>query len=315
MTQGFWHRGAGLEIQKLAPNADGVLIASWSGHGPLQLSEPLEARTMPERISTMTRFCAAAALALADAGKTPVGFAVQLHDESPLQEGFRFDAPSGEPDQAASPLIPDPYVLGSWGYASLRAGFAQRRLPPWHERLPRALWRGSSTGRKALTPARLHGLPRYRLCQLSRWLPNGLDARFTAVVQSRDAQAHAQITTRLHDEDLLSARCEPWDAALHQWLVEIDGNVNSWGLLWKLLSGSCVLWVSSPRRQWYHHHLVPWHHFVPVAADLSDLPDRLHWCRSNPQPCAAIASQGQHLAQQVVDELESAMLAAVQGLT
>ena len=38
---------------------------------------------------------------------------------------------------------------------------------------------------------------------------------------------------------------EPSDMALHQWIVDLDGNVNSWGLLWKLLSGSCVVRVES----------------------------------------------------------------------
>jgi len=140
-----------------------------------------------------------------------------------------------------------------------------------------------------------------------------LDARFTAVVQSRDASAHQELTSHLLVHDLLRPRLEPWDAALHKWLIEIDGNVNSWGLLWKLLSGSCVLRVASSRRQWYHHRLEPWVHVVPVAADLRDLEERLVWCRHHPEHCEAIAQAGRQLAERVVGELGLSLVVACQA--
>ena len=50
-----------------------------------------------------------------------------------------------------------------------------------------------------------------------------------------------------------------------------DGNVNSWGLLWKLLSGSCVIRIRSTRGQWFHHRLRHLQHLVEVDNNLSDL--------------------------------------------
>ena len=102
----------------------------------------------------------------------------------------------------------------------------------------------------------------------------------------------------------MSSTVNPWDAALHAWQIDIDGNVNSWGLLWKLLTGSCILRVESPRRQWYHQRLQPWVHLIPVRADLSDLGEQLDWCSNHLQECAVIAAAGQALAQQVVHEIE-----------
>jgi hypothetical protein len=151
---------------------------------------------------------------------------------------------------------------------------------------------------------------RYQLCRWSQQHPQLLDARLTAIVQSRDPVSQQDLAQLLHEKDLLRPRVEPWDAALHRWLIEIDGNVNSWGLLWKLLSGSCVLRVASHRRQWYHHRLEPWVHVVPVAADLQDLEARLLWCRSNPARCEAIARAGRQLAEQVVAELGETLVAA-----
>ena len=237
-------------------------------------------------------------------------FYLQLLDEEPDAPCFRFDGPLAA--DGGGPLIPDPYALGSNGYAGIRARFASEPLPPWEERLPIAIWRGSSTGTLGLNPENLSGNRRYQLCQLSRKWPALLDARFTAVVQAADGKAQQQLEQQLHKQRLLVARLDPWHLALHRWLIEIDGNVNSWGLLWKLFSGCCVLRVASERRQWYHHRLIPWTHVVPVASDLSNLAERLQWCKANPQHCAAMAAAAQALAQEVVDAMEQDQRSAVE---
>lgn len=228
---------------------------------------------------------------------------MQLHDEDPDQPCFRFDAPL-QPD-GKGPLIPDPYVLGTQGYANLRRQFEAEPLPPWQQRLPIAIWRGSSTGLHTLRADNLNDNPRYRLCQASLQHSSQLDARFTAVVQCPDASVQQAVESTLQHQGLLAPRMSPWHLALHRWILEIDGNVNSWGLLWKLFSGSCVIRVNSTRRQWYHHRLQPWVHVVPVRADLGDLASVLAWCRSHPDACAAIASAGQQLATAVIHELDA----------
>ena len=57
------------------------------------------------------------------------------------------------------PLIPDFYCLASEGYVAIRNNFQE--LPRWENRLPIAIWRGSSTGTD-LTPVTLQTLKRYR---------------------------------------------------------------------------------------------------------------------------------------------------------
>ena len=49
-------------------------------------------------------------------------------------------------------------------------------------------------------------------------------------------------------------------------------------------------------RSWYYDRLEPWRHYVPVAADLSDLVERIEWCRGHTAECRAIAQAGQALA-------------------
>ena len=197
--------------------------------------------------------------------------AIQLHDEDPLIPCLRLDASKDDIKDLSRPLIPDPYCLMTGGYRKLRQHMRRAPLPPWNERLPLAFWRGSTTSSKNIDLNSLELNRRYQLARMSREWPNRLDARINRVVQCRDAIALKQVEHRLQREGLLSATVNPWHAALHAWQIDIDGNVNSWGLLWKLLSGSCILRVESPRRQWYHRRLLPWVHVVPVNADLSNL--------------------------------------------
>ena len=55
-------------------------------------------------------------------------------------------------------------------------------------------------------------------------------------------------------------------------VFDVDGNSNAWSsFFWKLRSGSVTLKVESPFEQWYYGRLKPWVHYVPVAANLSDV--------------------------------------------
>ena len=150
------------------------------------------------------------------------------------------------------------------GGQSLRERIQRIPLPPWHERLPLAFWRGSTTGSKDIDLNSLELNRRYQLARLSRTWPDRLDARINQVVQCRmngspragGASPAAGRTAERHDKSLA---CRPACLAdRHRRQYEFLG------LLWKLLSGSCILRVQSPRQQWYHQRLRPWV-LVPVS--------------------------------------------------
>lgn len=286
-----------------------VLFISWSEYAPVSASIHAEDRGMGMRLESLLKAGSGIATLLR-ARHRQGSLVIQLHDEDPLVPCLRLDASSNDVDDPSRPLIPDPYCLMTDGYRTLRERMQRDPLPSWHERLPLAFWRGSTTGSKNIDLKYLALNRRYQLARLSRTWPDRLDARINRAVQCRNARARKQVEHRLQQEGLLSATVNPWHAALHAWQIDIDGNVNSWGLLWKLLSGSCILRAQSPRKQWYHSRLQPWVHLVPVHADLSDLGERLEWCRNHRQECAAIAATGQSLANQVVQEIEDDLLSA-----
>ena len=294
------------DLQACAPSPDRLL---W-----MRACEPIrvpgDALAMAGRLDPLLRLAAMAACLRpwANGRRT---LAIQVHDEQPSESAaLRVDAPVGaaRPDQG---VIPDPYCLGSRGYLLFRQAYAAAPPQPWLQRRPMAIWRGATTGSRAITPRRLPQNLRYSLCTHSLRWPHRLDARFTSVVQCRDAQAQQAVAAQLQREGLMASVLEPLEMAQCRWILDIDGNVNSWGLLWKLLSGSCVLRVSSDRSQWFHHRLQPWRHLVPIRADLADLEQQLDWCFSSPAACAAIADAGQRLALEVLEDLGVDLLSAL----
>ncbi|QNI83985.1 glycosyl transferase 90 family protein [Synechococcus sp. PROS-7-1] len=277
--------------------------------GGVQLLKPpaMAAMALSRRQPLLQLLAMAEALGLPAQGQT---LGLQLHDEQPRHARLlHFDAAFARSAPSFGG-VPDPYCLASRGFLLLRQAWRHTPLPPWSQRHDRVIWRGSSTGLPALDRHRLLQLPRYRLCRRLQQL-EGCDARFTAVVQAASSQADHDLRQELQADGLLTERLAPEQLAAHRWLLDIDGNVNSWGLLWKLLSGSCVLRVQSARGQWFHHRLRAYEHLVPIRADLSDLEVCIDWCRSHPRACAAIAAAGQRLAIQVLEELGADLLTAL----
>lgn len=303
ISSGYWKLNERAGLRQLE--------VTLQGFQPPIIELPAGSSTLRGRLAPLLLVASTAAWRLSSI-QTTQRFGIQLHDENPdMDNCLQFDAGVS----SENVLLPDPYALGSYGYKQLRDQFASQALPPWQERLPIAFWRGASTGTHALTLKRLSRNLRYKLCCFSLVEPSLLDARITAIVQSRDTKAKSEIQQHLMNIGLLRPHCTPWIFALHRFLIEIDGNVNSWGLLWKLLSGSCILKVDSRRRQWYHHKLKPYVHYVPVAKDLSNLGEQLDWCRTHPQNCEQIASTGRALALKEANNIGQSVLKAVDYLT
>ena len=272
-----------LDLAALPRSPDRCLRLERRGVRTSVVTLPDSAMAMAARLDPLIRVLEMAGWLGLPRAPQPV-LRLQAHDEEPDDpDVLRLDAPAGFAS-AQYGVIPDPYCLGSRGYLLFRRGLAAAPPPPWRQRRPVVIWRGATTGSRAITPARLAANPRVQLCEHSRRWPDRLDARITSVVQCRDAEAQQAVTRELEGRGLLAPVLEPLEMAQCRWILDIDGNVNSWGLLWKLLSGSCVLRVA-------------------IRADLSDLEQQLDWCLANPEACEAIAAAAQQLALDVLEDL------------
>jgi hypothetical protein len=81
----------------------------------------------------------------------------------------------------------------------------------------------------------------------------------------------------------------------------------------RYLEGTLVLRVAHGRELIYYPVLRPWTHFVPVAADLHDVEERVSWALANPVEAARIAQAGHDLMAGLLDDLQAITLAALCG--
>lgn len=89
----------------------------------------------------------------------------------------------------------------------------------------------------------------------------------------------------------LAEQVRTWGA-----LIDIEGR--GWSARLKLLlhSGRPVLIQDRPWKEWFWPQLEPMVHFIPVAADLSDVVERARWTIQHPDEAAAIGAAGQQFA-------------------
>ena len=75
----------------------------------------------------------------------------------------------------------------------------------------------------------------------------------------------------------------------YKYILSIEGHVAQFRLTLELSYNSVILLVKSDQYIWYQPLLKPWVHYVPVKADLSDVMEKIHWCKMNDDKCKVIA--------------------------
>lgn len=205
---------------------------------------------------------------------------------------------SNHPDNI---LVPDRAFYFSNAYHADRTHGSA--APRFTERDPVVAWRGSPSGHGALVSDRLHPsdpslIQRVRMCLMLQEAARTEGLRTDAgIVRSRGMEG--SIADRYEAAGILRGPLDERSWCGRRFAIDIDGNANAFSNLFRrLLYGCCVIKVASPLgfRQWYYDRLVPWVHYVPVKADLSDLLDAVRWIHAHPGDAERIAIAGQGLA-------------------
>jgi hypothetical protein len=233
-------------------------------------------------------------------------FIIDISDGSDCGDYWRFAFSSARPDAI---LLPDPYFVESYGYQDLRQGTAAQGRT-WRERKDVVFWRGAATGVGVRPwpapgePMDFHCLKRVSLCAVaaqSSWA-HRIDIGLTSL----DLITRPDIREKIIAAGLTRAPVDKSAFMGYRYLVDIDGNSNSWGMFEKMIMGATLVKVASMNgyRQWYYHRLKPWVHFVPIAADLGDFEAKIEWVFAHPEACEEIAANGAALAGELRYERE-----------
>ena len=163
----------------------------------------------------------------------------------------------------------------------------------WDNKIPTAVFRGSSTGCGVTVKTN----QRLNLVNISRTTPNDkdgvpyLDAGITKW-NLRPRKIQGEKYLKYIDIDNLgfglSSPLSPQQQSKYKYIINIDGHVTAFRLSLELGMGSVVLLVQSSWYIWYSSLLVPYKHYVPVKADLSDLITQIKWCKLNDNICFQI---------------------------
>lgn len=149
---------------------------------------------------------------------------------------------------------PDFHFIEHKGYQELIQSFRKQSLPLRH-RKKNVYWRGSTTG----VANTCEELPRMKMCREAEKIP-WLDLKITKNVLYCANKTYAVAN---HTKEI--------DWVKYRGMIDIDGNVNAWGLFWRLASGSVVFRVESQYINYYISQIIPWMHYIPLAEDLGDL--------------------------------------------
>jgi hypothetical protein len=201
--------------------------------------------------------------------------------------------------------LPDPHYFQNYGFlAELEAG---KDAPHWEARSGDLTWRGAMNGNGWISLA-AEDVDNPAVMQRLRMVMRlkdvaGTDVRFVDV-----ARSSADFGSFAAAQGLLGRPMAAREWLGRKFAIDIDGYTNTWSnLLVRLLYGCCVLKVESQFgfRQWYYDALKPFEHYVPVAADMADLEDKIEWVRSHDAEARAIAERGQALARTLTFESQA----------
>lgn len=170
---------------------------------------------------------------------------------------------------AGSIFVPNFHFIKHRGFRSLIAKLKQSELP-FAERDASVYWRGATTGvlqtnmidKESSIDGDCRKLTRVKAATSSvPWL----DVAVTKHVQL--CKFHAAMSSQVSKAPY-SPETE-W--IRHRGLLEMDGNVDAWGHVWRMASGSVVFLVQSDYKHYFSDRLVEGMHYIGVQRDLSDL--------------------------------------------
>lgn len=157
----------------------------------------------------------------------------------------------------------------------------------WSAKEPKAVFRGTNTGCGVDSSLNM----RIRLVkEIAKARPDLLDATFTSInMRIRKPSINRPIDAPHKKRLSPTGNFLDFNSMTRfRYIVNVDGYVRAYRLGNELRSMSVILLQASPYRLWFEHLLKPYVHYVPIAADLGDLIEKIEWCKRHDEECKKI---------------------------
>jgi len=194
-------------------------------------------------------------------------------------------------------LMPDWYALDGFG-PDKAAVLEGRRVSLWEHKKRIAFFRGADSGAGHRPGWR--ETPRCRLVALSLQYPDLIDAKFTCLLPY---EKDSSIRDVMLSEGMVGDYVPIQNFSRYRYLMDVDGHsANTPRVALCLYSGSVLFKHASNEVLWFFTRLKPYEHFIPVAADFSDLVTQIEWAKNHDEECRQIADNAYQLAEEVLRE-------------
>ena len=168
----------------------------------------------------------------------------------------------------------------------------------WTEKIDKAVFRGNPTGCGTNSDTNM----RIKLSQMMSTNAKYLDV---GLIKTTNNTPRFDPVKGLSLIDVKAYPVQPMDMkeqSKYKYIIHIDGNVAAYRLLKTMLLGSVILKVEGIYNLWVEQLLQDGVNYISIKGDLSDLIEKIEWCKSHNEECKKIAENGANLAKKVLDK-------------
>lgn len=161
-------------------------------------------------------------------------------------------------------------------------------LCPWEDKIEKAVFRGSATG-CSIDETNV----RIKAANLSKEYPEYLDAGITSL--NRKLKKNKGKPIEIINPQIIKNRVgfmKLNEKIRYKYILNLEGHVSAFRLGYEFSLGSVILLADSKYYLWFSYLLKPYEHYIPIKEDLSDLIEKIKWCRESDKECKKIAENG-----------------------
>jgi hypothetical protein len=172
-------------------------------------------------------------------------------------------------------------------------------------KIPKAIFRGSATGcGYDEENVRLHlaKLAAEKSNEVSKFLDIGITAGKRKFIYSYEGKIGVlDLYSYLKKYNIkIGNRMTKPQQSDYKYILVAEGNVSAHRIASDLLLHSVMLLIDSMYTVWCSHLMIPYVHYIPIKADLSDLGSQLKYCEANPELMESIARESYDLGKKLM---------------